>query len=168
MTTLQMEIALMSWLDIREHIVVPNVSWGLCHDLHECDIISLTHSGYATEVEIKISKEDLLADKAKAHDHKHKLIKYLYYAVPDEMKNFALENIPENTGLLVVRDYTPGKSHRYLKHHVRVVKNPGINNNVVKWSPKRTNKLARLGTMRILGLKHKLEKKENKRNERSI
>ena len=64
-TTLEMEIAVMRWLGIRQNLVVPNVSWGLLN--YEADVVSLTPSGYATEVEIKVSKADLLADFKKGH-----------------------------------------------------------------------------------------------------
>lgn len=62
-TTLDMEIVLMEYFGVNRNIIVPNVSWGL--NLHECDLLIFSKSGYATEVEIKISKQDLLKDKNK-------------------------------------------------------------------------------------------------------
>lgn len=63
MTTLEMEIALMRELNIRKNIIVPNVSFGMYFKgygaLHECDLLCLSKSGYATEIEIKIIKSDL-------------------------------------------------------------------------------------------------------------
>lgn len=57
MNTLEIETAIAMKLDIRKHIIVPNISWGA--GLHECDLLVINKSGYATEIEIKISKSDL-------------------------------------------------------------------------------------------------------------
>ena len=62
-TTLVMEIALARFINPRVNLVVPNVSWGFFN--HECDLISISKSGFATEYEIKVSKSDLKADKKK-------------------------------------------------------------------------------------------------------
>ena len=47
----------MNFFNYRANLIVPNISWGL--GLHECDLLVLTSSGYATEIEIKVSKADL-------------------------------------------------------------------------------------------------------------
>ena len=44
------------------NIVVPNVSHSF-FSFHEADLISLSQAGYATEVEIKTNRADLIADK---------------------------------------------------------------------------------------------------------
>lgn len=68
-STLQCEVAIMKHFGIRANLIVPNVSWEIYslpfRTLHECDILILSNSGYATEVEIKISKADLLKDREK-------------------------------------------------------------------------------------------------------
>ncbi len=52
MKTIDIEIAVMAYLGIRKNLIVPNVSWGLV--TYEMDLLSLTQSRYATEIEIKI------------------------------------------------------------------------------------------------------------------
>jgi hypothetical protein len=172
MKTLDIEIAIIKGFNPRQNIIVPNVSWGL-HDnnyapLHECDVLILSGSNYATEVEIKVSKSDLLIDKNKRHAHKHNLIRRFYYAVPEKLKDTALEIIPENAGLLVISTkeatnykwYDEGRCDEYKIYYNRVdtVKECKINTSAIKWTDEQKFQLARLGAMRILGLKQKVQK----------
>ena len=53
LNTADMEIAIAEWVGTRTHLVVPNVSYGMY--VHECDLFVLSKSGYATEIEIKIT-----------------------------------------------------------------------------------------------------------------
>ena len=147
MTTLEMEVILMGWLKYASNTVVPNVSWGL--GLHECDLLRVTPSGYATEVEIKVTKSDLLKDKEKDHGHYSPKIKALYFAVPEKLEDVALEEIPKRAGLLVVRK-------NEVSVWVDVVKKPKQNMNSHKWSEKEINQLQRLGCLRISTLKNQL------------
>jgi len=157
-TTLEAEIALMSYLDTRRNIVVPNVSWGMQlkrKALHECDLLVLSGADYATEIEIKISRADLLKDKHKPHKHKHNLIKSLMFAVPIKLKELALKEIPERAGLFTIESTTlKGK----IFWRVVVVKDPVPNKSAVKWTQSQRQKLLRLGTLRILGLKKQILK----------
>lgn len=145
MTTLEMEVALMKHFDVRRNLIVPNVSFGMRSkeygSLHECDLLVLSKSNYATEIEIKVSKSDLLKDFEKGHGHDHNLIKNLYYAVPSHLQEIALEVIPKRSGLLVVDD------------RVKQVKSPISRSNCIKWSDKDRLNLMRLGCMRIFTLK---------------
>ncbi len=151
MKAIDVEIAMMRALGIRQNLIVPNISWGIA-GLHECDLLSLSSSGYATEIEIKISKSDLLKDSLKSHGHKHDHIKYLYFAVPSILRGVALEVIPERAGLYVImkRD---GSRYKYTTDFIRPAE---PNSNCVKWSQEERFDLARLGAMRILGLKQKI------------
>ena len=149
MKTLEMEIALMSHFGIRRNIIVPNVFWGMLP--YEADLVILTKSNYATEIEIKISKADLKKDKEKRHNHDSDMFKYLYFAVPKELTEFALTEIPGKAGLLEVIDRGKG----YNKF-VRQVKPPVLNKNHMQWKNHERVKLAELGCMRILGLKMKI------------
>lgn len=95
---LDIEIALAYYFNWYQKLIVPNVfiSGG-----HECDLLVLSTSGYATEIEIKTSKQDLKRDKQKSHTHDSKKIKYLYFAIPEKLeKDIAL--IPEKAGILIV------------------------------------------------------------------
>jgi hypothetical protein len=159
MNTIEMEVVLMRHFSPRQNIVVPNVSWGMSliteygwQPLHECDLIILSKSNYATEVEIKISKADLLADKKKLHRHRHNHIARLFFAVPDCLVDFAIENIPERAGLYSAKK---GEKPRLIKQCKR-------NSLAQKWTDKDRLKLAHLGTMRIAGLKDKIAKLQAK------
>lgn len=90
MTAKDIEVALCAYPSslfyCRRWVVVPRVSWGL--ESHECDILALSSSNYAHEIEIKISISDLKADFKKHHQHisRDNKIKCLWYAAPVEMQ----------------------------------------------------------------------------------
>jgi len=158
MKTLDIEIAIMQHIGIRQNLIVPNVSWGISSktlNLHECDVLSLSKSGYATEYEIKVSKYDLLKDKEKWHGHYHEYIAYLFFAVPEKLKDIALTNIPVRAGLFIAKKDPSGLIY------VTQIKTCLRNKKAVKWTDEDRCKLARLGTMRILKLKEKIQKLRN-------
>ena len=159
MTTIEIEIAVMEHFGIRQNLIVPNISWGIA-GLHECDILSLNRTGYATEVEIKTSKADLLQDKKKKHNHRHNHIADLYFAVPENLRKIALEVIPERAGLFIIKKYEDNDDYfkvSELTAGAYEVKPSTRNKDAVKWTEKERYQLARLGTMRILALKKKLK-----------
>lgn len=153
MNALDIEIALYKYIGFRQNLIVPNVHWGMHFKeggfLHECDLLSLSKSNYATEYEIKVSKSDLLADKKKIHGHSHPAIKMLFFVVPFELKVFALENIPEKAGLLCARYYVDNLI-------ISLERGAKIRKNHLKWTDKQRLKLAELGCMRLPALKNKL------------
>lgn len=172
MNTLQMEIAMMKHIGVRQNCVVPNVSWGIA-GLHECDLLSLSLSGYATEIEIKISKADLIKDKKKSHGHEHNHIKYLMFAVPEKLEEIAMEHIPERAGLYIVSQYhinydlypeARNTPYNRIKYRVKIARGCTANKTAHKWSDKERLDLFRLGTMRILGLKESVAKLKHKVN----
>lgn len=81
---------------------------------YEADILATTKNWYLTEVEIKISKSDFMADFKKYHKHDSKLTKYLYYAVPTTLLKLADEMLDKNVGIMEV--FKP----KYLKRGLRV------------------------------------------------
>ena len=161
MTTLEMEIALMEHLDVRRNIIVPNVSDWSTILRFEADLLVLTNAGYATCIEIKVSKSDLKNDLKKNHikalPSKKQFFfgkfKYFYYAVPPELEQEALAQIPDFAGLYVV-----GKdARRKGRFSVRTARKPKhLFTN--KWSDKERLQLLRLGAMRILTLKKNILK----------
>ena len=138
-----MEIAIAEWVGTRTHLVVPNVSYGMY--VHECDLFVLSKSGYATEIEIKISVSDLRADAKKWHAHRSRRIKFLYFAVPEQMRK-CMGEIPENAGVIVVSD----------GGHCELLRKPTANKLALKLSADDQFQLARLGALRIWGLKREL------------
>lgn len=172
MKTLQAEIALMAWLDYSRNIVVPNLTKGSHLVKFETDLLSLTKSGYATGVEIKVSKSDLKNDLKKAHikrvEYKsnnsvlhryYKNLKYFYYAVPKELKDEALKQIPSFCGLLVLekKRVMRGVTNDFVS--VSLVRKPKKLFNK-KWTDTMVYDLIRIGTMRIFNLKKNLLKQK--------
>lgn len=152
MKSLDIEIAVMRYFGVRRNLIVPNVSWGIS-GLHECDLLVLSPHGYATEIEIKISKSDLLADKKKKHGHRHNHIARLFFAVPEILKDFALEHIPERAGLFTVSEDT--KDWQFNEGFI--VRDAKRNKGCHEWTPQERSDLGRLGAIRIIGLKVKIQ-----------
>jgi hypothetical protein len=154
MKTIEIEIEVMEYFGIRANLIVPNVSWGIA-GLHECDLLILSGSNYATEVEIKVTKHDLLKDNGKLHGHLHGYIARLFFAVPEKLKAEALKFIPDRAGLLVVcsrvSDYD-GKKYNV----VELVRSARRNKDPHQWAVHERFQLLRLGAMRILGMKKKI------------
>lgn len=67
----------------RSDIMVPNVSWGLLP--YEADFVSVSRSGYMTEVEIKRSFQDFKKDFTKEHNHDDERVYRFYYCVPESI-----------------------------------------------------------------------------------
>lgn len=159
-----MEIAVADLLDYRTNLIVPNVSygWGLAH---EADLIVVSPKNKVTEVEIKVSRTDLLNDlKKDKHTKPSKIIGRLIYAIPVELKEVFLENFPRHYGLITVA-WTEEYGWRNNK---RVIVKVGYK---AKWEhqvnysktvqpidDKKKMELQRLGCMRIWSLKAKNSK----------
>jgi len=160
MKTLEMEIALSGYLDYRRNLVVFNPSWGLYVGgkiMHECDILMLSQVGYATEIEIKVSKADLLKDDKKEHGHEHPYIKSLWFAVPEKLAETALTVIPQRAGLYSVKKvHIKNEWHDYYRYKITPIKKPATSKTAPKWSDGDRYQLARLGAIRACALKQKL------------
>ncbi|QMU29080.1 MmcB family DNA repair protein [Adhaeribacter radiodurans] len=147
-TLCEMETAVAKLWDVRRHVIVPNISWGM--KLHECDLLILTKANYAIEVEIKRSKADLKKDVEKAHAHQSKRIKELWFAIPEQLKN-CLDLIPEHAGIIIVKK----RKLKSLKVEYRAVRKrlPVTNKEAIKLTEAEVSNLKRLGCMRIWSLK---------------
>lgn len=149
MKTTEIEIAIAEHYGIRQNIIVPNISWGL--GLHECDLLVLSSSKYATEIEIKISISDLKKDAKKKHTHYSEKIKYLYFAIPSYLA-MHIEYIPKRAGIYVVNS----------KHEVFCLAKPVYNIGCRCFTEEEIFQLQRLGIIRTWSLRKKLLKFENK------
>ena len=154
-----MEVILARRWNYRRNLIVPNVSWGLGFR-YELDLLIVTPSKWATEIEIKVSLSDLKADKKTRHDHTSSKVKYLYFAVPVNLGDIALELIPERAGLVIVEplaDRNPRSA---------IVRPAKINKQARKLTEKEVKKLLELAAMRIWSLKehlYRLKRKEVQR-----
>lgn len=171
MNILEMEVAVLNYADVRNNIVIPNVSWGIVakipdisrhggfrhKPLHECDILALHPSGFATEYEIKTSLQDLKNDFKKKHSHDHPLIRRLFYVVPKSIEDKALDILPEGSGLCIVYKTSTGHPMMYVSV------NPKANKDAVRWDSIQRDKLLHLGCMRIQTMKVQMFKAQEGR-----
>jgi hypothetical protein len=144
-TAQKIEIALSRKFDYRQNLIVPNVSWGLW--LHECDLLIMSKSGYLTEIEIKVSTSDLKKDAQKRHGHHNEKIKKLYFAIPEKLLKHE-SFIPERAGIIIYNS-----ERDWCRFH----RNAKTNNTAKPLSVEDQYQLARLGALRIWGLKSKIE-----------
>lgn len=152
-STLEIEMAVARHFGWRQNIIVPNVSWGLTN-MHECDMLVIRcKSHIAIEIEIKITKQDLIKDSTKNHHHYDERISELYFAIPYYLYDSCFNLIPDYAGILVCgqpivkgayeSDYFPV----HLKRHAKVHKF------IHSMTDDEVYQIARLGTMRIWNLK---------------
>lgn len=155
-TTIEIELAVAQYFNFRQNVIVPNVSWGF--GLHECDLFLIKKSGVAVEIEIKISKSDLLKDFEKRHKHidRYNRITEFYYAMPEELYEKCKDLIPENAGIITCWRWTDYKKRDRVS--ARREREPKRIKGARKLTIEEKFKIARLGTMRIWSLKDKLIK----------
>jgi len=159
-----MEVAIARHFGIRQHIIVPNISWGL-PGMHECDLFMIKKSGVAVEVEIKRTKSDFLADFKKDHKHVDRLkrITEFYYAFPIEILDKCIELIPDHAGIIVCER----QKNYYNEEVVRawVKREPKKISGARKLTIEEQFKIARLGCLRIWTLKEKIIKDGKEKSE---
>lgn len=144
-TSSEIQIAVAKWLDYRRLVVVPNLSWGMLD--YECDVAALTGAGYLYEVEIKVSKADLLRDRSKRKWKSLTLSKMrkMWFAIPEKLHD-CQDLIPECAGILVVD--SAGR--------VEVARAAPTNVFAPKLNDDERFNLARLGAIRVWSLKRKV------------
>jgi hypothetical protein len=156
LTTIEMEVAIAKYFGIRQHIIVPNISWGF--GMHECDLFIIKKTGIAVEVEIKRSKSDLLADFKKGHNHydRQKRITEFYFAFPESIYEKCKDLIPEGAGIITCYRWIDYKDRDQVGTHTK--RQPMRIKGARKLTEKEQLKIASLGTMRIWSLKEKIIK----------
>lgn len=162
----EIEIALAKYdqFNFIRNIVAYNVN-GMSQSLsihHECDMLVLSKSGYLTEIEIKRSWTDFLADFKKSHSHEGRgLIKYFYYCVPhsiiDRVYNKLQELNIEYTGVIAYDEELnlSIKGHRYIDHNNKVAYIVREQHPNRKLFIEEQLQVARFGAMRSVKLKEK-------------
>ena len=152
LTCSQIETAVANHFGYCQNIIVPNVSWGLFHTGQEVDVLVVRPSGYAIEVEIKISASDIKADLKKRHAHNNNLIKMTYFAVPSKLAENT--DIPVRFGVLSIDDNDDA-------HFLKTVRAATANKSAKKLSPEQILKVYALASMRIWSLKKSLISSQN-------
>ena len=152
------EIAVAEHFGIRQNVIVPNISWGLRGLNHECDLLLLRDSGFAEEIEIKVSASDIRRDLTKGGGRGHArspLIRKLWFAVPLALAES--DSIPEYAGVLALVWDT--RKRGYVCVAVRA---PAVNSAARKLSDAEKLQVLRLSNLRVWSLKQKLRKLERK------
>ena len=130
---------------------------------HEADMLVMSKSGYLTEIEIKRSWRDFLADFKKHHHHeKGELVKYLYYCVPVSLYDRVVEHLNglDDFGVDGIVTY-----NEELRIDLRPYRHPSPDyklhfSNGRKLFLEQRFELARFGAMRAVTLREKLVEAE--------
>ncbi len=123
---------------------------------HECDMLVLSKFGYLTEIEIKRSFSDFLADFKKKHHHENMgIIKYFYYCVPEKIYEKVHDELSkrdvEYSGIITFDEKLKIIHHGHDRNEsIREIR-PNR-----KLSPDEQLQVARFGAMRAVILKEKL------------
>lgn len=165
----EIEIALAKCdtFNFLRNIIAFNVN-GMSSNLniwHECDMLVLSKAGYLTEIEIKRSWADFLADFKKNHKHGNRgIIKYFYYCLPECILEKAYNKLEElnvsYTGII-----TYDENLLIKVHGKRIISHDGnYSYHIVEQHPNRKLfleeqlQIARFGAMRAIKLKEKFIK----------
>lgn len=142
----------------RKFTVVPNVRELFGHRA-EVDLVVLDNkTRYAREVEIKISRADFLADKKKDYKHDSPLFKYFYFALPKELYPEVVDLIPEEAGVILVREIVDYDGTTWRVAEVKV--EPKAKAVFRQWDDSEALRLAQLGTLRFWYREQKERQKE--------
>ncbi len=169
----EIELSLMNseLFNFRQDLMVFRVSdfSGIVN--HECDCLIMSKSGYLTEIEIKRSYSDFLADFRKKHTHQDPHLKAFYFLVHESFSEKASEKLLElkhiPSGLLAYDDNAKISLYRGGSYfHVKNGENHEEYTDYRNWNPKKLfleeqYQLARLGAMRYKNMTEKLIKLQN-------
>jgi hypothetical protein len=147
LTCSEIEIYLSNYFNCRQNIIVPNIGNGL--NIHECDLLIIRKSGYATEIEIKTSVQDIKADLKKSHKHQSNKIREFYFAIPKELEH-AIEFIPKHAGIITI------EKHSAQQLTINMLRGAKLNTEARKLTSEEICKVGHLAAMRIWNLKRTL------------
>jgi hypothetical protein len=138
-TEFEIQIALANYFNPTKVLIIPNLT-TYCMG-REIDLLVLTKSLYAYEIEIKVSKADLRRDEKKKHPY-HKmpgdLTRKLWFAMPESMGD-CIDLVPTFAGIFLV------DKHGFVSN----LREATVNKLAKKWSMENAYHLAELGTMRL-------------------
>ncbi len=149
MNTRDIEIAVARHFGWRQNIIIPNVHWGWGLR-YEADMVIVRPSGYAIEIEIKLTASDIKADQKKRHQHNDNKFRQLLFAVPEKLATD--ENIPAKAGIMAIRVDVNGTPMFFVKT-IRAAK---LNKSACQLDDKEIRKLLELGCMRVWNLKERM------------
>jgi hypothetical protein len=153
LTAADIELALARYFNSRRNFVIPNISWGFRQLNYEVDVMVVTPSRYAYDVEIKVSVGDLKRDASKhkwLYCRDQHYFRRSYFAVPESMLN-VIDLIPDHAGVLAV-----SYNHRQSWYETREVRAAAVDNRARKVTEAELAQLGRLAMLRMWDLKHNL------------
>lgn len=152
-TATEIELALSGYFDSRRNFIIPNVKWGFRNLRYEIDLMVVTQSLYAYEVEIKISPGDLKRDREKLkwnYCGEQHYFRKSFFAIPEKMLKYQ-DLVPEKAGILAV-SYN---SKRYW-FDTRLVREPVTDTLAKKVTETELAQLGRLTMLRMWDLKRNI------------
>lgn len=163
----EIEVALSKtdYFNYIRNIVAFNVNgWGEKLSIwHECDMLVLSKHGYLTEIEIKRSWKDFVADFKKSHSHDgNGIIKYFYYCVPQCLLERVYNKLEElkiaYSGIITYSEDLRIRihGHRYAELDGSYSYHIPCQRQFRKLSLEEQLQVARFGAMRAIKLKEKL------------
>jgi hypothetical protein len=152
-TAAEIELALVQHFGTERNFIIPNVSNGFRHISYEIDLMIVTRSRYAYEVEIKISASDLrrdaLKDKWRYCRDQHYFRKS-YFAMPQELLKYQ-DLVPEHAGIIAVAY----NDRRYYWYGTEI-REPVIDKDAKKLFDHEYEHLGELAMLRMWDLKHNI------------
>ena len=168
MTIMEILLVLSLRHNLRQEILVPNVSWGLV-SWGECDLLAVSKAGYITEYEIKTTMSDFKREWGKNRwigrpgtpdDNYYfrafrKMVKSYYIVVPEKLAEKVRPLIPEfaGAGLLSIDQDVNGFGAPYKK--CTEVQPARINRKAEKLSDEQRIRMGHLAAMRYWSLVRK-------------
>lgn len=165
MTEQQIINAVIRMFPIRQHLCVPNVSWGMFS--FEVDLVVVTKTGYMYEIEAKSSVADLRRDnKKRRHIWKSDthIFRKKFFAMPELVWSKVAINgpVPPECGVFVIKEATGAelKWQPHVKYNVCEIRPATIDTQAKPASDSDLYQLARLGTLRYWSLRLKEQEKQ--------
>lgn len=161
--TPELELLVAEFFGIRKNLIIPNLSWGIKLN-YEADLTIVTRAKCCYEVELKVSKSDLIAEsKKKINAHKGSIYKRFYYAMPDYIYDEKLITNAD-AGVLLAKWIPEWKHYTFTrKAHWKIneIKKPK-NKKTDKLTDEQYLKLLELQAMRVWSMKRKFVKLSKK------
>jgi hypothetical protein len=149
-TATEIELALASYFDSRKNFMIPNVSNGWRYLSYEIDVMVVTASLYAYDIEIKVSASDLRRDALKdkwRYCREQHYFRKSYFAMPEAMSGYQ-DLVPAHAGIILV-----SYNDRRFWYDAVVVREPVVDGLAEKVTEAELTQLGRLAMLRMWDLK---------------
>jgi hypothetical protein len=161
-TAAEIELALAGFFDWRRNFIIPNVSNGFRHINYEIDVMVVTQSLYAYDIEIKVSAADLKRDQDKdkwRYCLEQHYFRKSYFAMPEAMSQHQ-DLVPAHAGIILV-----AYNERRYWYDAKVVREPVVDTLAKKVREDELTQLGRLTMLRMWDLKHSVHRLVRERHQ---